>query len=623
MLTNQSDNTPIDGSALSRISMEAESDSDSDNQPGYYRRLLNDVFRAIRSEKGHRQELLRMIRGRVPLRQIRLYLDQALPETQEIKTEEPSKKVKVGDVPENDTPQSRPQAMDIQYLCDNAPCKVPAKPWTNVTDDDELVSHLVSLYMTWDYPFYAFFDRTTFLENMEKGNLNSDFCSPFLVNALLANACDYSQYAEVYTIAGDTNTKGAAFLAEAESYMRTHSFERGGGTRLATLQATLLLYERYSVLGNEDFGYTMLHRAIEMAEELGIVNSEKLSLSSSQLSEEMIRSIQRTAWGIFQIDTIVHTNFLKPSRVREVSVHRLPREENGSEDWSPYPLSSHPQPSYMNQYFDEACNLSYIARDISRSVQIAEEKKISLNEVKQNVYDRLCQWDADLPEIFDPKGQPAPHILLLRMRYHALMINLCCDNFGNYSLFASMEKRVPMSLDPGKGTTALEVALSSARQISLIIQMMRAQYGMRYVHQFAMYAINVAIYTLLEQPDFDIVDPDFLQLTGAFATISNRSQVGKSLYHFLKLSVRSRNSSHKIETLEVIPTELKEIFSQGHQDGAKLRSGRTSNSQPDSDDSPKPVPSPGLKDMIGEYEKLSVGKEERPFDHRESGNFSF
>lgn len=55
---------------------------------------------------------------------------------------------------------------------------------------------------------------------------------------------DYSQYAEVYTVAGDTNTKGAAFLAEAEGYMRTHSFERGGDTRLATLQATLLLYER-------------------------------------------------------------------------------------------------------------------------------------------------------------------------------------------------------------------------------------------------------------------------------------------------------------------------------------------------------------------------------------------
>ncbi|CAG8072268.1 unnamed protein product [Penicillium salamii] len=623
MLTHcQSDDRPIDRSALSRISNEGFG-PDPGNPPGYYRRLLHDVFEAIRSDHGHQQKILRMIRDHAPLHQIRTYLDQALPETQAIKTEEPSKKVKVQEIPEDDTPQPRPHTMDIRYLCDNAPCKVPAKPWTNVTDDDDLVSHLVSLYMTWDYPFYAFFDRKTFLENMEKGNLNSDFCSPFLVNALLANACDYSQYAEVYTIAGDTNTKGAAFLAEAEGYMRTHFFERGGGTRLATLQATLLLYERYSVLGNEDFGYTMLHRAIEMAEQLGIVNSDQLSLRSHQLSEDMIRSIQRTAWGIFQIDTIVHTNFLKPSRVREVSVPRLPREENGHEDWAPYPISSHSQPSFMNQYFDEACNLSYIARDISRSVQIADETKVSLNQVKQDVYNRLCQWETDLPEIFDPKGHPAPHILLLRMRYHALMINLCCDNFGNYSSFATMEKRVPMNLDPGKGATAPEVALASARQISLIIQLMRTQYGMRYVHQFAMYAINVAIYTLLEQADFDILDPDFLHLTSAFFTISSRSQVGKSLYHFFKLSVRSRDSGQRLATLEVIPAELKEIFAQVHQAGeANSKPGR-SDSQQDLKDNPSSMPSPGLKDMIGEYEKLSVGREERPFDHRESGNFEF
>lgn len=64
------------------------------------------------------------------------------------------------------------------------------------------------------------------------------------------------------------------------------------------------------MLGNEDFGYTMLHRAIEMAEELGIVNCDKLNLSSSQLSEDMIRSVQRTAWGIFQIDTYVLSNYL-------------------------------------------------------------------------------------------------------------------------------------------------------------------------------------------------------------------------------------------------------------------------------------------------------------------------
>lgn len=49
--------------------------------------------------------------------------------------------------------------MDIHFLCDEAPCQVRAAPWTTVTQDDDLVSHLVSLYFTWDYPFYSFLDR--------------------------------------------------------------------------------------------------------------------------------------------------------------------------------------------------------------------------------------------------------------------------------------------------------------------------------------------------------------------------------------------------------------------------------------------------------------------------------
>jgi hypothetical protein len=59
------------------------------------------------------------------------------------------------------------------------------------------------------------------------------------------------------------------------------------------------------VLGNDDFGYAMLHRAIEMAEELNIVNCDKLDLNRAQFSEEMVMSIKRTAWGLFQIDTYV------------------------------------------------------------------------------------------------------------------------------------------------------------------------------------------------------------------------------------------------------------------------------------------------------------------------------
>jgi hypothetical protein len=49
----------------------------------------------------------------------------------------------------------------------------------------------------------------------------------------------------------------------------------------------------------------MLHQAIEMAEEMGIINHEKLKLNKSQMSGEMIRSLERTSWGLFQVDTYV------------------------------------------------------------------------------------------------------------------------------------------------------------------------------------------------------------------------------------------------------------------------------------------------------------------------------
>lgn len=47
----------------------------------------------------------------------------------------------------------------------------------------------------------------------------------------------------------------------------------------------------------------MLHRAIDMAESLGIINGPVLDLDKLQMSEEMRSSIQRTAWGLFQVDT--------------------------------------------------------------------------------------------------------------------------------------------------------------------------------------------------------------------------------------------------------------------------------------------------------------------------------
>lgn len=67
--------------------------------------------------------------------------------------------------------------------------KVPAKPWTRLTDDDDLVSHLISLYLEWVNPFFRVLEEDLFIKAMQSGDFNSEYCSPFLVNAMLGYAC--------------------------------------------------------------------------------------------------------------------------------------------------------------------------------------------------------------------------------------------------------------------------------------------------------------------------------------------------------------------------------------------------------------------------------------------------
>lgn len=66
---------------------------------------------------------------------------------------------------------------------------VPAKPWTTVTDDDDYISHLMSLWFTWAHPWWQWIDKEVLIEAMCAGNISSPVCKPFLVNMILADAC--------------------------------------------------------------------------------------------------------------------------------------------------------------------------------------------------------------------------------------------------------------------------------------------------------------------------------------------------------------------------------------------------------------------------------------------------
>jgi hypothetical protein len=76
----------------------------------------------------------------------------------------------------------------LEKLCDIPLFQVSAKPWVTVTNDDHLVSHLISLYFTWDHPMLQIVDQSIFLDHMRRNDTGSSFCSPLLVNSILAVA---------------------------------------------------------------------------------------------------------------------------------------------------------------------------------------------------------------------------------------------------------------------------------------------------------------------------------------------------------------------------------------------------------------------------------------------------
>ncbi|KAI2699395.1 transcriptional regulator family: Fungal Specific TF [Penicillium roqueforti] len=584
----------------------------------YHRDLLSDLFKLVReANEADALHLLTIIRHNAPADEIRAYINETLASitsTTDTSTSTAHKQETVAKLEdmrqllnvEGTGPTFRRKVMDIHYLCDSAPCEVPAAPWTRVTADTDLVSHLVSLYFAWDWPFTAILDKEVFVRHMAKGY--------------------FSEFSEAYVVPGDISSKGSGFLAEAERLRG----EENSQPSLAGLQGTLLMYERYAMSREDDLGYIMLHQAIQMGEALGLVGSTGPRMASAELSQDMDISCKRTAWGLFNVDTMVHTSFLRPSLIDHVNMARL--DINQPEDkalWQPYPTHRDPRLSFFSQYFDEVCNLSTIARDISRNMFADHRSKTGLGPIhrqsREDLYDRIRRWHDLLPEDFDVRYRPAPHIILLKMRYHALIINLFSCISEDEVPPTPFEPKTPESPPrhtPERKYNAREVTQSAARGIAALTRLHRREFGVSRAHQFAMYAINLALFTMLEQDSFDVLDEDFLILSSAFSVVASRSALGRNLFHIFRQSVRAKAQGYRIRESSV-PDELKDLFDEAskergcdrfdeYADGLeKLNQKEKYHGIGDGNGKGlQDYPGLGLSDMLDRYESLSLGKDD-------------
>lgn len=168
-----------------------------------------------------------------------------------------------------------------------------AATWTAITSDSSLVQHLLALYFCWEYPTFASLSKEHFLQDFR--DARNRYCSPILVNALLALGCRFSTQPMSRANPNDPYTSGDHFFKEA---LRLFAQETDHHT-LTTIQALGIMSIREASCGRDSESWYYAGQSIRLAIEMG------LHRIMDEGDEDELAVQAATFWGAFALDQYV------------------------------------------------------------------------------------------------------------------------------------------------------------------------------------------------------------------------------------------------------------------------------------------------------------------------------
>lgn len=179
----------------------------------------------------------------------------------------------------------------------------PLTSWTTVTTDPELVRHLINMYFCWHYSFFTTLSKHLFMKEFQLGKpppgsrRKSEYCTPLLVNAMLALGCHFTSWPAARAVRDDSATAGDHFFREAKRLILEDDLHEVPA--LTTVQALALMSVREAGCGREAKGWVYSGMSFRMACDLGL-NIDMTSKNKLEETEEDARRI--TFWGCFLFD---------------------------------------------------------------------------------------------------------------------------------------------------------------------------------------------------------------------------------------------------------------------------------------------------------------------------------
>lgn len=162
--------------------------------------------------------------------------------------------------------------------------------WTRITRDVNLVHHLLALYFCWEYPTFASLSKEHFLRDFQDGRQR--YCSPILVNALLALGCRFSTQPKTREFPNDPYSSGDHFFKEALRLLNDETDHHS----LTVIQALGIMSIREASCGRDSESWYYSGQSIRLAIEMGLHQTPE----HGDLDEMAVQSA--TFWGAFALD---------------------------------------------------------------------------------------------------------------------------------------------------------------------------------------------------------------------------------------------------------------------------------------------------------------------------------
>ncbi|KAL4987083.1 hypothetical protein BDW68DRAFT_188302 [Aspergillus falconensis] len=415
---------------------------------------------------------------------------------------------------------------------------VPAWPWTSVTDDSNYISHLISLYFTWNSPVQKWIERDLFIRDMQSGNINSPFCSPFLVNAILAVACCYCDVPGTNSASEVVLPGRLDFHDEAKRLLD----QEEGKLSLTSFQAASTL-----VMGKHMLSWQYLVEIADCARQLQ-ARRNAIAVRADEKAQELLYALDTAVTGSFSALSVTFPSLHKPTIMPKPIIYNLrPQDHTQNDMWWPYAVEDGspgmpvPVPAHSNCVSTELLKLQLVLWEISNNpYQSIEQLCCTKEEMAEIFHQRLKQWVLELPECLTHSGlldnASTPAVLDMHLSYHCAVINI----FGD----------IKTANDPYSTLNEVQaIRLSSARIICSLLEIFGSRWSVHYMPFIYIRYANIALSILLADLDNAENRGHFINSYTALHELTSRLPIAKEVLQLLVEQARQMQTDLPKEVL--------------------------------------------------------------------------